>query len=58
MKPDLQQTIQLKAYEIWQANGQPSDQELEHWLQAERDLDAGLPKPKRKPRIKQAKKSA
>lgn len=52
MKADLQQNIQQKAYEIWQASGQPDDKALEHWLQAEREVDAGLPKPKRRPKIK------
>lgn len=57
MKPDLHKTIQQKAFEIWEANGQPNDQDLEHWLQAERDVDAGIPKPKRRPRITLSKKS-
>jgi hypothetical protein len=30
--------IAARAYEIWQANGCPDGQDLEHWLQAEREL--------------------
>jgi len=54
MKVELQQTIQQKAYEIWLADGQPDDRALEHWLQAEREVDAGLPRPKRRPQIKKS----
>ena len=57
MKPNLQQSIQDKAYEIWEANGQPNDKGLDHWLQAEREIDAGLPKPKRRPQIKKTGRS-
>jgi len=30
-----------RAYQIWQARGRPSGHDLEHWLQAERELGAG-----------------
>ncbi len=33
--------IAARAYEIWQANGCPNGHDLEHWLQAERELRAG-----------------
>jgi len=32
--------IAARAYEIWQANGRPNGHDLEHWLQAERELRA------------------
>ena len=30
--------IELCAYEIWQRRGRPHGQDVEHWLQAEREL--------------------
>jgi hypothetical protein len=57
MQADVQQNIQVKAYEIWLTSGQPDDRALEHWLQAEREVELDLPQPKRKQQVKQAKKS-
>jgi hypothetical protein len=36
--------IAAKAYQIWEAAGQPQGCELKHWLQAERELSAGQAK--------------
>ena len=30
--------IRLRAYEIWVREGQPEGRELEHWLQARREI--------------------
>lgn len=36
-RPD-ENTIRLRAYEIWQKMGYPDGKSLEHWLQAEKEL--------------------
>ncbi len=36
-RPD-ENTIRLKAYEIWQQMGYPNGKSVEHWLQAEKEL--------------------
>ena len=38
---DLQDAVERRAYELWQAAGYPEGRALAHWLQAEREL--GLP---------------
>ena len=35
---DPNELIRLRAYEIWIREGQPEDRELEHWLQARREI--------------------
>lgn len=35
MKPE--DTLQGRAYSIWEAEGRPEGKHLEHWLQAERE---------------------
>ena len=35
---DLPEMIQQRAYEIWQAEGQPDGRALEHWRRAEAEL--------------------
>src|SRR5215204_1208948 len=35
--------IQKRAYEIWQAEGQPSDRHLAHWLRAEEEVSRPQP---------------
>lgn len=35
---DNSELIRLRAYEIWIREGQPEGRELEHWLQARRDV--------------------
>lgn len=32
--------ISLRAYEIWERLGQPKGGHMEHWLEAERQIDA------------------
>jgi len=39
--------IQKRAYEIWQGEGCPSDQDLIHWLQAEDEILKTLAKPEK-----------
>jgi hypothetical protein len=38
MNDDLVQRVRERAYKIWEENGRPDGREIEHWLQAERDL--------------------
>jgi|APAra7269096613_1048513.scaffolds.fasta_scaffold08954_2 hypothetical protein len=35
---DMTQRIRSRAYQIWEAEGSPSDRHDEHWLQAEREI--------------------
>lgn len=35
---DDNELIRLRAYEIWIREGQPEGRELEHWLQARREV--------------------
>jgi hypothetical protein len=35
-----QDRIRQRAYELWEASGCPQGCEVEHWLQAERELSA------------------
>lgn len=39
-KPD-RAAIQLRAWEIWKAEGHPTGREKEHWLRAEKELSEG-----------------
>ena len=39
-QPDLRRRIEIRAYEIWEAEGGCHGKELEHWLQAEREWEA------------------
>ena len=41
MNIELQEAIERRAYELWQAEGFPEGRALDHWLQAEREF--GLP---------------
>ena len=34
--------ISVAAYYHWEQSGHPSDMEVDHWLQAERDIDAKI----------------
>ena len=34
--------IRLRAYQLWEQSGCAPDQDLEHWLQAERELAVAL----------------
>ena len=47
---DDKELIRLRAYEIWIREGQPEGRELEHWLQARREVlgdRADIPEPER-----------
>jgi hypothetical protein len=35
-----QDQIARRAYQIWEQTGRPAHRELEHWLQAERELQS------------------
>jgi hypothetical protein len=34
--------ISLRAYEIWERLGRPKGGHMEHWLEAEREIDAEM----------------
>ncbi len=38
---DREQKIRERAYEIWDREGRPLSRELEHWMQAQREIDQG-----------------
>ena len=38
---DREQKIRERAYEIWDREGRPLGRELEHWMQAQREIDQG-----------------
>lgn len=38
--PVSQDIIRQRAYQLWEQQGRPDGQELEHWRQAERELNA------------------
>lgn len=35
--PAIRERIRQRAYELWEAEGRPTDRHIEHWLQAERE---------------------
>lgn len=37
----IHETIAVRAYELWEKNGRPDNQALDHWLHAEHDLLSG-----------------
>lgn len=41
MSDDRSGSIRDRAYEIWQAEGEPHGRDQEHWTQAERELNEG-----------------
>lgn len=36
-----QEAVRARAYQLWQQEGEPDDRALEHWRQAEQELDNG-----------------
>ena len=36
------QRISLRAYEIWELRGRPTDHEIEDWLEAEREIESEM----------------
>lgn len=38
MAYDREETIRLRAYEIWENEGYPNGQDLRHWRQAEQEI--------------------
>jgi len=36
---DRETRIRMRAYEIWQGQGRPVGRAVEHWVEAERQLD-------------------
>lgn len=57
MFPESQLKIQEKAYQIWEAEGCPENRELDHWVQAEKQINGKISKSKSN-RAPQAKKPA
>ncbi len=37
-RPQIHETIAVRAYELWEQHGRPENQADEHWLQAEIEL--------------------
>jgi hypothetical protein len=54
---DIDGAIRSRAYEFWQAEGQQSGRDLDHWLKAEAEIK-GAAQPAGKPAGKPAKKPA
>lgn len=44
-KDDLHARVQLRAYELWEAEGRPTGREVEHWLRAEAEVRGQIPAP-------------
>lgn len=44
-KDDLHAGVQLRAYELWEAEGRPTGREVEHWLRAEAEVRGQIPAP-------------
>lgn len=42
---DREARIRQRAFDLWQANGMPEGREMEHWLQAEREVLTAEPDP-------------
>jgi hypothetical protein len=38
MNPDMKRLIELRARELWQADGEPVGCDLEYWLRAEQEI--------------------
>lgn len=38
METEREQSVRLKAYEIWQSEGQPENRAEDHWQQAEQQM--------------------
>src|SRR4051794_24165582 len=45
LKPVTQQQIAALAHELWIAQGSPTGSDLDIWLEAERQLKGGAPRP-------------
>lgn len=60
MSHQREQKIRAKAYELWEAAGRPEGQEKDHWVEAERLVDAEDPSAARqtKPRKSRSKAPA
>ena len=52
------ETIRQRAYEIWQAEGQPDGRALEHWCRAEAEAVQSRPVAKPKPPARKARSKA
>lgn len=49
--------ISFRAFQIWEAEGRPTGRDLEHWLQAEIELNV-LPSPKKDKPVAVTKETA
>lgn len=43
---DRQEQIRQRAHALWQSRGEPQGLDLEHWMEAERDVGGEAPQPK------------
>lgn len=43
MTQEQEDRVRQRAYEIWEREGCPDDQDLDHWLQAEREMTVSEP---------------
>ena len=48
MPTERNRQIRERAFCLWEADGSPEGREMDYWLRAEQDLDAGAPKPDRR----------
>ena len=47
MPTERNHLIRERAYGLWEADGRPEGEDMDHWLRAERDLEIGEVKPSR-----------
>lgn len=47
MPTERNHQIRERAFYLWEADGSPKGREMDYWLRAEQDLDAGVPEPER-----------
>ena len=48
MADEKMDQLRSRAYQIWESEGRPQGRDLEHWLEAERELEAEDRKPRPK----------
>ena len=48
MADEKMDQLRSRAYQIWEREGRPQGRDLEHWLEAERELEAEDRKPRAK----------
>lgn len=48
MPAERREEVARRAYALWEAEGKPEGRQLEHWLQAEREVES-VPRPEAGP---------